>query len=63
MSCEAEEGCGGRVLQPYVLKKYMISNKELYMNLQGSSGRRKRRGVRLTISHYEEFRQKRDIFT
>jgi hypothetical protein len=50
---EAEDGCGGVVWQPYVLRKPNTSNKQLHELAREVRGVEKRRGRRLTVSHYK----------
>jgi hypothetical protein len=49
---EAEDGCGGVVVQPYALKKYNTSNKQLHELAREIRGVEKKRGRRLTVTHY-----------
>jgi hypothetical protein len=50
---EAEDGCGGVVWQPYVLRKPSSSNKQLHELAREIRGVEKRRGRRLIVSHYK----------
>jgi hypothetical protein len=49
---EAEDGCGGVVWQPYVLKKAKTSNKKLHELAREIKGVEKRRGKKLTTGQY-----------
>jgi hypothetical protein len=49
---EAQDGCGGVVWQPYVLKKAQTSNKQLHELARDIKGVEKRRGRKLTRQHY-----------
>jgi hypothetical protein len=50
---EAEDGCGGGVWQPYVLKKTQTSNKQLHELAREIRGVEKKRGKKLTVTHYK----------
>ncbi len=49
---EAKDGCGGVVWQPYVLKKAQTSNKQLHELAREIRGVERRRGKKLTVTHY-----------
>ncbi len=49
---EAEDGCGCVVCQPYVLKKAQTSNKQLHELAREIRGVERRRGKKLTVTHY-----------
>jgi hypothetical protein len=50
---EAEDGCGGEVWQPYVLKKFRTSNKMLFGLAQEIRGVEKKRGKKFTGTWYK----------
>jgi hypothetical protein len=50
---EAEDGCGGVVWQPYVLKKPQTSNKMLHELAREIRGVERKRGKKLNVAHYK----------